>query len=122
MKKTFLKIGALSAAIALPMIAGAQQALNQLQTLINSFGRIVSTLIPIAFAIGVLAFFWGLGKWIFSAGDEGARDEGKNIMIWGLVALFVMSSVWGIVRLAQTTLGVDSGNTNQINLPHVNGL
>jgi hypothetical protein len=28
-------------------------------------------------------------------------------MIWGLVSLFVMVSVWGIVRLAQDALGVN---------------
>jgi hypothetical protein len=122
MKKTFLKISTAAVLVALPALVSAQAALTQLQTLITSFGRIIGTLIPIAFAIGVLAFFWGLGKWIFAAGSSDAQEEGKNIMIWGLVALFVMSSVWGIVRLAQTTLGVDSGNTNQVNLPHVNGL
>jgi hypothetical protein len=31
----------------------------------------------------------------------------KNLMIWGLVSLFVMVSVWGIVRLAQDALGVN---------------
>jgi hypothetical protein len=30
-------------------------------------------------------------------------------MIWGVIALFVMVSVWGLVTLLQTNLGVTAG-------------
>lgn len=57
----------------------------------------VGTAIPIVMSLAVLAFFWGLAKFILNAGSEEARDEGKNVMKWGIVALFVLVSVWGIV-------------------------
>ncbi len=83
---------------------------NNLTSLIVWFGNILSLLIPIMIALALLAFFWGLVKYVWGSGGEGA-DNGRKIMVAGLVALFVMVSVWGIIRLAQNTLGVGSGGS-----------
>jgi hypothetical protein len=42
--------------------------------------------------------------YIFKAGGKGGK--GKEIMIAGLLGLFVMVSIWGLIRLLQNTLGV----------------
>ena len=89
--------------------------------LIDSISQIVDLLIILAAGVALLAFFWGLAKFIFrSAGDEKAVEEGKRVMIWGVVALFVMVSVWGIVRFVQGELGltslVDQGSVNLNNM------
>ena len=52
-------------------------------------------LIPIAFALCLLYFFWGVAKYIKSAGTD--KEEGKSIMVWGVVGLFVAASIWGII-------------------------
>jgi len=41
-------------------------------------------------------------------------------MIWGLVALFVMVSVWGLVRFIGDAVGVDQGG--DIEVPTVPGV
>ena len=87
--------------------------LTPLKQLIVSVGEIVNLLIPIAIAVALIVFFWGLIKYIQASGK--GHEQGKNIMIAGLVSLFVMVSVWGIVRLEQSALGVDQNNT--INAP-----
>jgi hypothetical protein len=56
---------------------------------------IIQILIPIAFALAVLFFFWGIARYIWYLGKE--KESGKQIMIWGVIAIFVMSSIWGIV-------------------------
>lgn len=94
----------------LPMVASAQ-GLGNLETLLNSIGRLVDLATPIIVGIALLAFFWGLAKYIFASGNEEAKAEGKNIMIWGIIALFVMVSVWGIVRFIGDAVGVDQGGT-----------
>ncbi|MDP3763842.1 MAG: hypothetical protein Q8Q92_04380 [bacterium] len=74
---------------------------------------IINTLIIVVAAIALLVFFWGLVRFIFKiGGSEDAVKEGRTLMIWGLVALFVMISVWGIVRFMQGELlrGVDYSN------------
>ncbi len=86
-----------------PVIASAQN-LGNLETLLRSVGRLIDIALPIIVAIGLLAFFWGLVKFIF-AGEEG-KKEGQSLMIWGLVALFVMVAVWGIVRFIGSAVGI----------------
>lgn len=100
MKK--LSIGAL---LLLPTMTFAQ-TLAGVTTLAQSVGTLVSTLIPIVMGLAVLVFFWGLVKYIANASDEAAKGEGKTLMIWGMIALFVMVALWGILGWFQSQLGL----------------
>lgn len=82
--------------------ANAQGALQRI-------GQLISTATPIVVALALLGFFWGLAVYIFNAGNEKKKAQGRNIMIWGILALFVMLSVFGIVGALQTTFGI-TGN------------
>jgi len=64
-------------------------------------------LLPLLSTLAVVYFFFGIVRFINHAGDEKSRDEGKGIMIWGMVALFVMVALWGIVGYLQYSLGLD---------------
>lgn len=65
--------------------------------------NLINPLLVLLAGLALLAFFWGLAKFIFRVGgDEKAVDEGKRTMQWGLVALFVMLSIWGIIRFLQS--------------------
>lgn len=65
--------------------------------LINFFVGIIKLLVPIIGGLALLAFFWGLGTFIFSAGDAKAHESGRSMMIYGLVALFAMMSIFGLI-------------------------
>ena len=88
----------------LPVIASAQ--LGGLGNLIGEVDLLMSILIRVVMAIALLTFFWGLVKFIFPQGSETAKVEAKKIMLWGLIALFVMVSVWGLVRFMQDALSL----------------
>ena len=107
------------ALIAFPAVASAQD-LGNLQELLDAVGSLVERALPIVVGIALLGFFWGLAKFIFSAGDEGAKDEGKRIMIWGVVALFVMVSVWGLVNFLADTFDINRDDSGEV--PTVEGL
>lgn len=113
MKKSIIAASAL--ALALPVVVGAQN-LGNVQDIVAGINVLVNTLLPIAFTAAVLFFFWGLATYLLAAGDEGAQDKGKRIMLWGVIALFVMSSIWGLVRFIQSAVGVN-GNVNTVNVP-----
>jgi hypothetical protein len=103
MKKLALIVGAL----ALPLVSFAQElggVLDKANTWVASLQRIVDILIPVAFALGLLVFFWGLIKYIFGGMED--KGKAKDLMIWGIVALFVMASVWGLERFIGNTFGV----------------
>lgn len=105
MKKIY-KISFISSFILIPFITYA--ALDGVKTLIEAIGDLIKTALPITVALALLLFFWGLAKFILKSGDPTAQTEGKNRMIWGIVALFVMVSVWGIVNLMQRDLGIEN--------------
>ena len=75
-------------------------------SLIISAGGIIDQLILVAFSSALALFFWGIAKFILSAGSEEKQSEGKSIMLWGVIALFVMSSIWGIVRFLSQALSI----------------
>ena len=103
--KTVFGLGVLGLAALMPIAANAQ--LENIERIVSSIGSIVDVATPIIVGIALLAFFWGLAKFIFSAGNEDAKDEGKRIMIWGVVALFVIISIWGIVSFIGEAIGIN---------------
>ncbi|MEX0932473.1 MAG: hypothetical protein WDZ61_01075 [Parcubacteria group bacterium] len=68
--------------------------------------NLINPLLILIAGLALLAFFWGLAKFIFRVGgDEKAVDEGKRLMVWGLIGLFVMVSFLGIISLLYDDLG-----------------
>ncbi|HEY4493776.1 MAG TPA: hypothetical protein VJB98_04130 [Candidatus Paceibacterota bacterium] len=60
---------------------------------------ILGLLIPLIIGLGLVYFIWGLVQFIGKAGDEAGRTEGKAKMLWGIIAIFVIVSVWGLVGI-----------------------
>lgn len=72
-----------------------------------AFGIVTGVLTPLAFSLCLLYFFWGVVKYIKTGAEsDKSAEEGKKIMIWGIVGLFVASSVWGIITFIQSELGI----------------
>ena len=104
-----------------PALAFAQNANTQVLTDIVTFiGNTVRSLIPIMFGLAIVYFFWGLVRYIRSAGDPKAANEGKTIMIHGVIAIAVMASIFGLVVWLQGIFGIDSAAT--VAPPTVRGL
>lgn len=66
-------------------------------------------LIPIIMSFGMLAFLWGVAQYIRKGSDPKEREQGRQFMLWGIIGLAVMASVWGLVRILTNTLGVPLG-------------
>ena len=65
----------------------------------------INPLLTILLALAILVFFKGIINFIAKPGDDKSRANGKKLMVWGLVALFVMTSFLGIIRLFYNDLG-----------------
>lgn len=78
--------------------------ITSIQDLIVAVGNIVGLLIPLTAACALLFFFWGLVGFIQHAGDEKAVTEGRRKMLWGIIVLFIITSVWGIVGFIEGDL------------------
>jgi len=66
------------------------------------------SVIPLIFALALVTFLWGaVNFFIINSDEEAKREQGKQFMLWGIVALAVMLSVWGLVEILTSTFGVD---------------
>lgn len=68
-------------------------------------------LIPITVSLAILVFMWGLLKYVISRDDE-SRKESRAIIVNGIIIIFVMVSVWGIVLLFIELFGIDLYSSN----------
>ena len=91
-----------AATVALPALASAATLLDTL-ALVNTF---LNALIGLFITLAIVVFFWGLIRYLVSVGEE--KSEGLQIMFYGVIAIFVMVSIWGIIRLLQSTFKVTS--------------
>lgn len=109
MKKIIYSALAFAPALALaqtPNTAG-------LTAIVTFIANTVRTLIPVAFGLAVLYFFYGIAKYVSSAGDPKKADEGKSIMIYGVIAIAVMASIWGLVGWLQNLFGANIAPVTQ---------
>jgi hypothetical protein len=79
--------------------------------------NLVNASIGLLVTIALAVFFWGLIRFIFKIGGDSAEagKEAKNLMVYGVLALFVMVSVWGLVAFIGSFLGISSGGGATIN-------
>lgn len=107
----------LALSFALPFVAGAQIDAEVPNApgnpdvdgfLVDVLGWI-NTLVPILIGLGVLAFLWGVVKFIMSGDAEEKKESAKQTMIYGIIGIFVMVAIWGIIALLADTLNVGVG-------------
>lgn len=104
-----------------PALAFAQGAnLSGISSLVSQFGGILAKIIPIMFALAIIYFFWGLVVFLRAAGDPKAQEAGKSQMIWGVIAIAVMVSIYGLVTWLQQSFGIQQGGS--VSIPTVPGL
>ncbi len=93
--------------------SGAQQGQvngSALIQLLNLAQDIISRLVPFAVTLAVLAFFWFLINFIWKgSSDPAKRADALKGMGLSVVALFVMVSIWGIIGLLGSIVGVNQG-------------
>jgi hypothetical protein len=70
--------------------------------------NILTPLMYLLVSGAVVYFMWGVIQYINRGEDEGARKEGANKMWYGIVGLFVILSVWGLVNILDTTFMLDN--------------
>lgn len=75
---------------------------------IIKIGALIKLALPIVAGLALLYFLWGIAQFIFKADSDKAREEGRQKMVWGIVALFVLISVWGIISSLGYIFRVDT--------------
>lgn len=85
---------------------------TELKDTFESIGELIGVLTPIIVALALMAFFWGLAMYVLNfSGEDKDKKKGRDMMVYGLLVLFVMVSVWGIVNILQSTFDINPNNS-----------
>ncbi len=78
---------------------------------------LLKPLVPFLIGLAVVIFLYGVILFMFSEGGE-KKEEGKEYMFWGIIGIFVMVSVWGLVAILGGTFNLDNDVQNiQLSVP-----
>ena len=67
--------------------------------------QILNPIIGLMLGLALVIFLYGVVEFIAGAGSEDKRSAGKKHIVWGIVGLFIMFSVFGIINLIIETIG-----------------
>ena len=105
-----------------PVLSFAQTAANpnnpgyicanmrNLSDLFSCATGLVGYFIGLTFILAIFFFLWGIVLYIKGYESDTKRQESREFMIYGIIALFVMVAVWGLVKVLENTFGLGSGS------------
>lgn len=84
--------------------------------------RVLDFAVILIISLGIVYFLWNVVKYIQANGDPEGKGKAKTGILYSLVGIAVMVSVWGLVRILQSTF--ITGDTNSTvttpSLPRIN--
>ena len=89
-----------------PLFSYAQTAdLTYIDDLITQLQAVVNTLVPLLIGIAVVVFIFGVIRFVTAGEDATRKEAARGLMIYGIIALFVIVSIWGLVNILQDLTG-----------------
>jgi hypothetical protein len=83
--------------------------IKTLGDVINLFVEIGLALIPFMGAVAFVTFLFGVAKFIKTAGNEKEIKDSKKLLIWGVIGMFVMATIWGIITFLKGEFNFPGG-------------
>jgi len=117
MKKIFALFIALS-----PLSAFAQGAagtkITSVEGLFQTFTRLSNSFIVILISAAVVYIIFNTIRYLIAGSEEDKKKGGYSIM-YGIIALFVIISIWGLVYILKGTLQTDTNELKRGDVPKV---
>lgn len=76
--------------------------ITNVDTAVTKFGIIGNTVISILITIAVIWIIVHVVRYLIAGGEE-ERKKGGMAILWGIVGLFVILSIWGLVNILTNT-------------------
>ena len=91
------------------LVAVPAFALVAAPTSVADFVKIINCLaldvVPVIVLLAFIIFVAGLVGYVGSGDNEEKREQGRSVMIYGLIGFFVMVSIWGILGIVTNSFG-----------------
>ena len=89
----------------LPLLATAATAApTDFKSLTTLVIDIISAATALLVGLGIVYYLWGIAISIGQAGSAKTWENFRTRILWGILVLFVIVSIWGILRLLGNTL------------------
>lgn len=70
------------------------------------FQSVLDWAVPTLIACAVVYFLYGVLMYVVTADDEEKKEKAKTTILYGIVGIFVMVSVYGLVTLVKRTFNL----------------
>lgn len=95
-------LGGVGLSWALPFVLFAQ-TVDTSSGVFSFIKSLINLVIPVLIAIAVLYFLWNVLNFLLSAGDAAKRKDSLVGIAYGILIIFVMVSIFGLVGLLSDT-------------------
>ena len=117
--KQMYRVATVAGLSLLPVIALAQGNFQNLVGLAEAALDIINIVLVIVFVIAILVFAWGIVKYISASGDPAKVKEARGFLWWGILGVFVLAAMFGLVQFIGNSLGIDTSGGGTIEPPGV---
>lgn len=62
-------------------------------------------LVPVVISLALIYFIWGIIQYVIAQSEE-TKADAKTHIIYGVIAMFVIVSIWGITNFIAVYLGI----------------
>ena len=113
----------------LPATAFAQSlsSINNVNDVTNKFQSLLDLATSIIVALAVVFIIWNVVKYLIQGGaDADKRKEAQSAIFAGIIGLFVIVSIWGLVSILKNTFVTTDTtsqsvrNINRVPIPVIN--
>lgn len=88
--------------------------------IVRIFVNLLEVIVYALMSFSLLVFLYGLSRYMLGAGDDSKREESRTYIIYGIIGLFVMIAMWGLVGVLTSTfiptggVGIPVLNVNRL--------
>ena len=86
----------------------------------NNLLQTANILVTLLFVVALLVFAFGIIRFLLAAGDPNAVSSAKGYILWGVVGMAVLASLFGLILFLRNFFGI-SGDAGTIKVPDIVG-
>ena len=100
--------------IAIPSVAFAAPNAQPVKSILDHILTLLNVVIQVLIMLAFVVFGWGIIKLIIAGGDTTKIKDAKKILLYGVIGIFVLASLGGILFFIKTYIGVPDNSPVQI--------
>jgi hypothetical protein len=73
---------------------------------------VIDPSLRVIFTLGLFLFLWGIIEFLWGVKNGEASQKGKDHIVYGLLGMLIMVSVYGIIALIVNSFGLNISSTD----------